>query len=85
MTRYLFTPQALGEIKKLPPDVQRRIFKKLDFFCQQNPLNYADFLTDRRLGDFRFPIGDWRVIFDKGKGNSILILTIGHRREIYKR
>lgn len=85
MYKYFFTLQALRQIKKLPKNIQKRIIKKLDFFCQRNPLNFADFLTDSRLGDFRFRIGDWRVVFDREDGDSILILAVGHRREIYKR
>jgi len=84
MYKYFFTPRALRQIKKLPKNIQERIIKKLDFFCQTSPLSFADFLTDSRLGDFRFRIGDWRVVFDR-EGDSILILAVGHRREIYKR
>jgi len=85
MYQYFFTPQALRQIRKLPKDIQVRIIKKLDFFCQKNPLNYADFLTDRRLGGYRFRIGDYRVVFDQEGEDSILILAVGHRREIYKK
>ena len=85
MAAYFFTPPALKQIKKLSPKDQKRIIKKLDFFCQKNPLQFADSLTDFRLGGFRFRIGDYRVIFDKEPDGSILILAIGHRKEIYKR
>jgi mRNA interferase RelE/StbE len=36
------------------------------------------------LGEYRFRIGDYRVIFDI-EGNEIVVLRVGHRREIYKR
>jgi len=85
MSKYFFTSPALRQIKKLPKDTQKRIIRKIDFFCLKNPLDYADFLTDTRLGSFRFRIGDYRVIFDKESDNSILILVVGHRREIYKK
>ena len=83
--RYEFTSLALKQISKLPKDVQKRILKKLDYYCQQNNiLKYADFLTDTKLGDFRFRIGDYRVVFDV-EGEVLLILSVGHRREIYKK
>ncbi|MFC1727814.1 type II toxin-antitoxin system RelE/ParE family toxin [Patescibacteria group bacterium] len=85
MYRYYFAPQALKEIKKIPQDVQKRIIKKLDFYCQKDPLNFADFLVDSRLGNFRFRIGDYRIVFDKISVDSTLILKVGHRREIYRR
>lgn len=85
MYEYYFTPQALRQIKKLPRQIQKRIIRKLDFFCREDPLKFADFLTDPRLGGYRFRIGDYRVIFDKESENSILILSLGHRREIYRK
>lgn len=85
MYRYYFTPQALKQIKKLPKNIQKRIIIKLDFFCRENPLTFADYLIDSSLGGYRFRIGDYRVIFDKDKGDGILVLRIGHRREIYKK
>lgn len=36
------------------------------------------------LGSYRFRIGDYRVVFDL-EGDQIVILRVGHRREIYKR
>jgi mRNA-degrading endonuclease RelE of RelBE toxin-antitoxin system len=38
------------------------------------------------LGPYRFRIGDYRAIFDVDENNNIkilLILTIGHRKDIY--
>lgn len=85
MYRYQFTPVALRQLKKFPKDIQKRIIKKLEFYLNQShPLQYADFLIDSRLGEFRFRIGDYRVVFDV-KDDTIVILVIGHRREIYRR
>jgi len=49
-----------------------------------NPLQYAESLTDPELGSYRFRIGDYRVIFDI-ESNDIVVLRVGHRKEIYKR
>lgn len=40
-------------------------------------------MVDPRLGTYRFRIGDYRIIFDI-EGEEIVILRIGHRREIYR-
>ena len=85
MFQYFFSAPALRQIKKLPQDVQKRIIKKLDYYCQQNPLDYADFILDSRLGEYRFRIGDYRLIFDRESEDSILILRVGHRRDIYRK
>ena len=51
---------------------------------EQNPLAHAEPLKQSELGSYRFRIGDYRVVFDL-KGQEIIVLRVGHRREIYKR
>jgi mRNA interferase RelE/StbE len=51
---------------------------------KEAPLEHAEPLTDSKLGSFRFRIGDYRVIFDS-EGHDIVVMRVGHRREIYKR
>lgn len=64
--------------------MQMRIIKKLDYFCEKDPLVYADKLIDLRIGTYRFRIGDWRVVFDLEAKNMLTIHLIGHRKEIYR-
>lgn len=44
---------------------------------------YADKLSNFELGEFRFRIGNYRVIFDLDD-SMVTILDVGHRREIYR-
>mgnify|MGYP003395175849 CR=1 FL=1 len=84
MILYEFTSKARKDIKKLSPEIAERIIKKLDYFVSMaNPLGYADHLTNYEIGNYRFRIGDYRVIFDIYE-DKIVILKIGHRREIYR-
>lgn len=83
MYKYSFTPQALKLFKKLPKNVQKRIIKKLDFYCKETPLKFAYPLTDWRIGSYRFRVGTYRVIFDLEEKN-LIILAVGDRKEIYK-
>uniref|UniRef100_A0A7C3MKC3 Type II toxin-antitoxin system RelE/ParE family toxin n=1 Tax=Dictyoglomus thermophilum TaxID=14 RepID=A0A7C3MKC3_DICTH len=46
-------------------------------------LKYARKLINPKIGSYRFRIGNYRVIFDID-GENIIILRIGHRKEIYK-
>ena len=41
-------------------------------------------LTGNLKGHFRARVGDWRIIFHMTQ-EEIVIMTIGHRRDIYKR
>jgi len=63
--------------------VKGRIGKTLRRYAEE-PLRYAEKLTDPRLGTYRFRIGVYRVIFDI-EGNNIVILRVGHRKNIYRR
>ena len=81
---YYFTPSALRQLKKLPLEIQHRIIKKLDFYCAQSePLQFAENLVKFEIGSYRFRVGDYRVIFDI-EDDNLLILLVGHRRNIYQ-
>ncbi len=68
----------------MSPQIRERILKKLQFYSlQENPLTFAEKLKDQRFGEYRFRIGDYRILFDVKK-NVLFILKVGHRKEIYK-
>jgi len=81
--RLVYTQKAVRDIDGLDAGVKKRIGTTLLRF-KDNPLQYAERLTDPELGGYRFRIGDYRVIFDI-EGNDIVVLRAGHRKEIYKR
>lgn len=83
---YYFKPSALRDLKKLPRPVQRRIVQKLDFYIAvADPLEFARPLSDRRYGEYRFRVGDYRIIFDfDKKRQAIIVLAVGDRKDIYK-
>jgi len=79
-----FQERAAKETEKLPSQVRKRILEKLKFYSlQENPLKFATRLKDYRFGEYRFRIGDYRVLFDV-KDYTITILKVGHRRDIYR-
>ncbi len=81
--RLLYTQSAARDIQRLDPDIKGRLGKTLLRY-EKDPLKYAERLTQSKLGSYRFRIGDYRVVFDL-EGEEIVILRVGHRREIYKR
>ena len=84
MYQYEFKPQAVEDLKKLPKDIQKKIIKKLEYFLSANdPVAFADILINFSIGQYRFRIGDYRVIFDL-EDSKIVILTLGHRKQIYR-
>jgi len=81
--RFVYTRRAERDIKKLEPNTKDRIGKALLRYNEE-PLRFAEKLSDPILGKYRFRIGDYRIIFDI-EGSEIVVLRVGHRREIYKR
>jgi mRNA interferase RelE/StbE len=81
--RLVYTQKAVRDIDRLDSGVKTRIGTTILRF-KDNPLQYAERLTNPELGGYRFRIGDYRVIFDI-EGNDIVVLRVGHRKEIYKR
>jgi mRNA interferase RelE/StbE len=80
--RLVYTQWAIKDIQKLDPDIKSRIGKTL-LRLEADPLGHAKGLTNTDLGTYRFRIGDYRVIFDL-EGDEIVVLRVGHRRDIYK-
>jgi mRNA interferase RelE/StbE len=79
----VYTNRADKDIQKLPPEIKKRIGKALLRY-EQDPHRYSETLNDTKLGTYRFRIGDYRVIFDL-EGSEIVVLRVGHRRDIYKK
>lgn len=81
--RLIYTKSASRDVEKLDIVAKRKIKKKIETYAQ-DPLDYAKKLTNSLLGDYRWRIGNYRVVFMLD-GQKIVILRIGHRREIYRR
>lgn len=80
---YEFTSKSLKQLKKIDKQTQRLLLGKIDFYCKQEMFLTSEHLTDKKIGSYRFRIGDYRIIFDID-GKMITILSIGHRRDIYR-
>ena len=78
----IYTDRARRDIESLDQLAQKRIAKKI-IVLKENPIQKSKKLIDSRLGTYRYRIGDYRVIFDI-HGKKVVILRIGHRREIYR-
>lgn len=81
--RLTYTLRALRDIEGLDSQIKKRIGNTLLRY-QKDPLRYAERLTQSKLGTYRFRTGDYRIVFDL-EGEEIIVLRVGHRREIYKR
>jgi len=80
--KIVFTRRATRDVFRLEPEVKERIGDALKRYSE-DPLNYARKMVDPSLGSYRFRIGDYRVIFDL-EGHKLVVLRVGHRKEIYR-
>lgn len=81
-----FTKDALKQLKKLDKATAALIIgwirKNLDG-CD-NPRIHGKGLTANRSGQWRYRVGDYRIIAEiEDDKVVILVLNIGHRRDVY--
>jgi len=81
--RLAYTKRALKDIQSLSIDTKQRLKLALDKYCE-NPLFYAKKLVNSDIGNYRFRVGEYRIIFDIIENNQLLILRVGHRKDIYR-
>ncbi len=81
--KIVYTKSSEKELLALDRKTAQRVFRKIELFSK-NPLgNKAKRLSGSK--GYRIRVGDYRVIYliDR-KIKEIVIIKIGHRREVYK-
>jgi len=86
--KLFYTKRAQNDLGALDARVANRILNKINFFISQsNPIIFAKKLTNSAIGEYRFRVGDYRIIFDLDNQKQVIILvilTIKHHREAYR-
>ncbi len=81
-----YTPQAVKQLKKLDKYTASLIYGWIEknLVGCENPRVHGKGLVSNRSGQWRYRIGDYRVLAEiKEDEVIILVLSVGHRREIY--
>lgn len=80
-----YTKNAVNTIQKLPPQIKKRLGRKLLWFSEQpNMLSFAKPLVKPADAQYRFRVGDYRILFDL-EGEDIVVLHVQHRKEVYRK
>ena len=82
-----FSEKALKQLKKLDKHVSSLIIGWLEKNIEgsENPRIHGKGLVENKSGQWRYRIGDYRVICEILDNEVVvLVLEVGHRREIYK-
>ena len=80
--RVLYTQEAARRIGKLDRAVKERIRKAISRLSEHPELGkrLTGLLSDR----WSYRVGDWRILYKIRKAELlVLVLTVGHRREVY--
>lgn len=81
------TPRFEREFRKLDRYTQRMIKAWIDKHLSNcsNPRQYGKGLTANHSGQWRYRIGDYRLICQlQGDRLVILALSVGHRKEVHE-
>lgn len=79
-----YTETAAKAIKKLDPTVRKRVRAAIDALREDPYRGKSLQLTLKGLYSWR--TGDWRIVYRiDGEKIEILVVTVGHRREVYDR
>jgi mRNA interferase RelE/StbE len=79
-----FKPLALRQLQKLPRETQRRLSTKIEAL-RDDPFPAGCKKMAAISDAWRIRAGDYRVIYQVHLGVLlVLVLTIGHRREVYR-
>ena len=78
----VYTRRAADDVAGLDALARKRIARKIIMLCE-DPAGKSRKLINPRIGQYRFRIGDMRVIFDL-HGLKVIVLRVGNRREVYR-
>ena len=81
-----YTEQAIKELRKIDKHTQFFILAWIEknLVDCENPRQHGKGLTANRSGQWRYRVGDYRIIAEiEDDKVIILVLTVGHRREVY--
>ena len=88
MYKVEYTPKAIKQLQKTDKHTRKLIYAWIDKNLQnsEDPRLYGKGLTADRSGQWRYRVGDYRVLANiQDETIVILILEIGHRKDIYRR
>ncbi len=79
-----FSKRALDDLKSIDKKQANKILEKIKGLAK-SPRTAANVISLQGSNGFRLRVGDYRVIFSiDGKKLVIDVVTIGHRREVYR-
>ncbi len=83
--RIEFAPRAERQFDDLPREVQERLTPRIEALAE-NPRPQGVKKLAGEPGLYRLRVGDYRIVYQiRDQELFILVVKIGHRREVYRR
>ncbi|HAT72229.1 MAG TPA: type II toxin-antitoxin system RelE/ParE family toxin [Elusimicrobia bacterium] len=79
-----YHPEVARDIAGFPQNIKHRIRKAIEDRLILDPIRFGEPLRRSLSGFRKLRVGDYRVIYQV-QGQTVVILKIGHRREVYKK
>lgn len=84
MANVRISDRAARDLAGLDRAVAQRIIARIRWLAENLSQIRPESLTGELAGLFKLRVGDYRVIYQILDEGTILILAVGHRREIYR-
>lgn len=72
------------DIFSIPRNIQSRVRKAIEQRLLRDPIKYGEPLKRSLQGYRKIRVGDYRIIY-RVQSHEIIVLKIGHRKEVYKK
>ncbi|MFH1459994.1 MAG: type II toxin-antitoxin system RelE/ParE family toxin [Candidatus Omnitrophota bacterium] len=79
-----YHPEIAKDISGIPKNIKNRIRKAIENRLLSDPIKYGEPLRRSLQGYRKLRVGNYRIIY-KIEKNEIIILKIGHRKEVYNK
>jgi mRNA interferase RelE/StbE len=82
--RLLYHPLVAEDIERMPQNLKNRIENALQTRLLVDPIKAGRPLRQSLAGHRKMRVGDYRIIY-RVKDNMIIVLKIGHRKDVYNK
>jgi len=79
-----YHPEVARDIAGFPQNIKNRIRKAIEDRLILDPVKFGEPLRRSLSGFRKLRVGDYRVIYQI-QVQTVIILKIGHRREVYRK
>ncbi|GER79291.1 MAG TPA: type II toxin-antitoxin system RelE/ParE family toxin [Anaerolineales bacterium] len=82
----ILTPEAQADLRRIASATRTRLLDKLEWMGENAELIQHQALQgDEWKGCFKYRVGDYRIVYRLDHpAVKLVVLKVGHRREVYK-